>query len=745
MKQTDELKQTTEEMEQAAQQPAAEKPAEEVKPNPDDLPVYLYKQGNNFEAQRFFGSHLTEQGGEKGVMFRLWAPHATAVSVVGDFNSWKPGSHPMKKIDGASIWELFIPGMKEFDVYKYCVTTRAGDLVFKADPYALHAETRPSNGSKVYDLSGFSWTDAAWQEAQKAKDFINGPMNIYEMHAGSWKMKKQEDGTYVPYNYAELADLLIPYITEMGYTHVELLPIMEYPFDGSWGYQVSGYFAPTSRYGTPKDLMTFVDKMHNAGIGVIMDWVPAHFPKDQFGLYMFDGEPCYEDPNPRRGEHKEWGTMVFNFGMNEVQSFLISSALYWLEQYHIDGLRVDAVASMLYLDYNRRDGEWEQNIHGGKENLEAIAFLQKLNTAVLTRHPEKYMIAEESTAWPNVTKPAADGGLGFNFKWNMGWMNDMLSYMSSDPIYRSYNHNKVTFSFFYAFSENFVLPISHDEVVHGKCSLINKMPGEYDDKFANLRTFFGYMMAHPGKKLLFMGQEFGQFNEWYEAKPLDWELLDYDKHKQLQQYVKTLNQFYKDHPAFWQVDYSWEGFQWIVPDDYQQSVVAFLRKDAAGKQIMIVCNFTPVLRESYIMGAPVAGSYKELLNSDDAAFGGSGLHHNKAVRSKKVPMHGFDQSITITLPPLSAVYFEVPAPRAAKPRTTKAAADKAETKTTAKKTTTRKAAGEKKTTTTRRTTKSKVEKGSPAKEAKAEKAEKAEKKAPAKRGRKPKAEKPAEE
>ncbi len=742
MKQTDEMKQNAEPMSQAAAAPAAEKQPVLKNLNPeDDLPVYLYKQGNNYEAQRFFGSHLTEQGGEKGVMFRVWAPHATAVSVVGDFNSWKPGSHPMKKSDGASIWELFIPGMKEFDVYKYCVTTRAGDLVFKADPYALHAETRPSNGSKVYDLSGFGWTDSQWMDAQKARDHINGPMNIYEMHAGSWKMKQdpEDKDKYIPYNYSELADLLIPYITDMGYTHVELLPIMEYPYDGSWGYQVSGYFAPTSRYGTPKDLMAFVDKMHRAGIGVIMDWVPAHFPKDQFGLYMFDGEPCYEDPNPRRGEHKEWGTMVFNFGMKEVQSFLISSALYWLEQYHIDGLRVDAVASMLYLDYNRRDGEWEQNVNGGKENLEAIDFLRKLNTAILTRHPEKYMIAEESTAWPKVTKPASDGGLGFNFKWNMGWMNDMLSYMKTDPLFRSYNHNKVTFSFFYAFSENFVLPISHDEVVHGKCSLINKMPGEYDDKFANLRTFYGYMMAHPGKKLLFMGQEFGQFNEWYEAKPLDWMLLDYDKHKELQLYVKTLNQFYKDQPAFWQVDYSWEGFQWIVPDDYQQSIVAFLRKDAAGKQILVVCNFTPILREGYTMGAPVSGSYKEILNSDDAAFGGSGKYHNKNIRSKKVPKHGFDQSITLTLPPLSTLYFQVPEKKETKARTTKSGTAKtAAKKTTAKKT---EAAGEKKTTT-RRTTKSKVEKGAPAKETKAEKEAKTGKKTTR---RKTKAEKAAEE
>ena len=659
------------------------KPTEDkIQGNASDLPVYLFKQGNNCEAYRYFGAHIETRAGEAGVVFRVWAPHAVAISVVGDFNSWKPGSHPMQKVDGDSVWELFIPGMKEYDVYKYCVTTRAGDLVYKADPYAFHAETRPSNGSKVYDINGFAWHDGAWQEAQKKADVINGPMNIYEMHAGSWKMKEGD----VPYNYSELADQLIPYITEMGYTHVELLPVMEYPFDGSWGYQVTGYFAPTSRYGTPKDFMAFVDKLHAAGIGVIMDWVPAHFPKDAFGLYRFDGEPCYEDPNPKRGEHKEWGTMVFDFGRNEVQSFLISSAMYWLEQYHIDGLRVDAVASMLYLDYNRKQGEWEPNKNGGKENLEAVAFLRKLNNMVLGRHPHKYMIAEESTAWPMVTKPASDGGLGFNFKWNMGWMNDMLSYMKTDPLFRAGNHNKVTFSFFYAFSENFVLPISHDEVVHGKCSLINKMPGDYEAKFANLRTFFGYMMAHPGKKLLFMGQEFGQFTEWNEAKPLDWVLLDYEKHTELQTYVKTLNAFYKAHPAFWQIDYSWEGFQWIVPDDSQQSVIAFLRKDTAGKQILVVCNFNPVLREGYTLGAPVAGTYKEVLNSDDAAFGGSDAVHNKSVRTHKKPLHGFEQSITITLPPMSTLYFEVPSKRAAR-KSAKAAEEAAEKKTVTRKTT----------------------------------------------------------
>ena len=649
-------------------------------------PIFLFKQGNNQEAQRYFGAHLCQQDGQDGAVFRVWAPHAKAVSVVGDFNSWVPGSHPMTKVE-EGIWELFIPGIKEYDIYKFCVTSPSDELLFKADPYAFHTETRPSNGSKVYDLDGYAWNDGAWLEQQEKQDVINSPVSIYEMHMGSWKMKDEN----TPYNYSEVADLLIPYIKDMGYTHVELLPITEYPFDGSWGYQVSGYFAPTSRYGTPKDFMAFVDKLHQAGIGVILDWVPAHFPRDGYGLYMFDGAPCYEDPNPRRGEHKEWGTMVFNYGMGEVQSFLISTALVWIDQDHRGGRRVDAVASMLYLDYNRRDGEWEPNVNGGKENLEAIAFLQKCNGVVLGRHPHKMMIAEESTAWPMVTKPAADGGLGFNFKWNMGWMNDMLSYMKTDPLFRAGNHGKVTFSFFYAFSENFILPISHDEVVHGKCSLINKMPGDYETKFANLRTFYGYMMAHPGKKLLFMGQEFGQFIEWDEKKPLDWMLLEYDKHRQLQSYVRDLNAFYKENPAMWQVDYSWEGFQWIVPDDNQQSVVIFLRRDAAGKMILVACNFNPVLRQGYKLGVPVSGTYKELLNSDDARYGGGDVH-NAPVRSVKGAMHGFDQHIKIDLPPLSTIYFSVPMPRKRKPKEDARAAGKPAAKSAAKKPVAKKAA-----------------------------------------------------
>ena len=653
-----------------------------------ELPIYLFKQGNNFEAYRFFGAHMERQGDREGVVFRTWAPHAKAVCIVGDFNSWVPGSHPMQQLEDTGIWEAFIPGIQEYDVYKYCITTPGDELLFKADPYAFHAETRPSNGSKVYNLDGYQWQDDEWEARQKKADPINSPMNIYELHAGSWKVKENGD----PYNYSELADQLIPYLQYMGYTHVELLPVTEHPFDGSWGYQVTGYFAPTSRYGTPKDFMNFVDKCHQAGIGVIMDWVPAHFPKDAFGLYMYDGAPCYEDPNPRRGEHKEWGTMVFNYGMPEVESFLVSSALFWIEQYHIDGLRVDAVAAMLYLDYNRRDGEWEANIHGGKENLEAIAFLRKLNSTVLGRHPHKLMIAEESTAWPMVSKPAEDGGLGFNFKWNMGWMNDMLSYMSIDPLFRAGNHNKVTFSFFYAFSENFVLPISHDEVVHGKGSLINKMPGEYKDKFANLRTFYGYMMAHPGKKLLFMGQEFAQFSEWNEAKGLDWMLLEYDSHRQMEAYVRDLNHFYTEHPELWEVDYSWEGFQWIVPDDNQQSVIAFLRRDAKGKMIMVVCNFNPIERVDYQMGVPNPGTYKELLNSDDVKYGGGGVH-NPAKRTRKKPLHGFAQSIQLTLPPLSTVYLAVPEAKA-QPK-----------KTAAKKTAAKKPAAKKPAATAAKTAK----------------------------------------
>ena len=650
---------------------------EKIQKDPSDLPIYLFKQGNNCEAYRYFGAHLETRAGESGVVFRVWAPHATAISVVGDFNSWKPGSHPMRKVDGDSVWELFIPGVKEYDVYKYCVTTRGGDLIYKADPYAFHAETRPSNGSKVYDITGFAWHDDAWQTAQKKADVINGPMNIYEMHAGSWKLKDEK----VPYNYSELADELIPYIREMGYTHVELLPVMEYPFDGSWGYQVTGYFAPTSRYGTPKDFMAFVDKMHEAGIGVIMDWVPAHFPKDGFGLYNFDGEACYEDPNPKRGEHKEWGTMVFDFGRSEVQSFLISSALYWLEQYHIDGLRVDAVASMLYLDYNRKQGEWEPNKNGGKENLEAVAFLRKLNDTVLGRHPHKCMIAEESTAWPMVTKPASDGGLGFNFKWNMGWMNDICHYIKMDPYFRQFNHKDVTFSLMYAFSENYILPLSHDEVVHMKGSFFGKMPGDDPQKFAGVRAFYAYMMTHPGKKLTFMGAEFAQWNEWHYEYSLDWHLLQYPPHRQTQDFFKAMNAFYLQQPALWQQDDSWHGFQWLCADDNTANTVSFLRWDKDGKPLLVVCNFSPNHRKGYRVGAPFAGVWAPVLNTDDAQFGGQGLGDHDPVKTEKVPCHDQAQSLVIDLPPMSAMIYRCsrrfPVRKPAAPKAEQAAAKKA--------------------------------------------------------------------
>ena len=705
-------------------------------PTVGDMDTYLFGEGRHEKLWETLGAHVLRyddpMGGADGTpgeqvvgtAFSVWAPNAHAVRVVGNFNAWDGRRHAMRELGSSGVWEIFIPGIGAGETYKFQILNANYTWEMKADPMERQHEVPPNTASIVTE-STYKWNDDAWMQHRRTTNPHDGPVSIYEVHAGSWRQGL---------TYRDLAKQLVDYVKQEGFTHVEFMPLAQHPFSGSWGYQVTGYYAVDSRLGSPDDFRYLVDQFHQAGIGVIMDWVPAHFPKDGFGLYNFDGEACYEDPNPKRGEHKEWGTMVFDFGRSEVQSFLISSALYWLEQYHIDGLRVDAVASMLYLDYNRKQGEWEPNKNGGKENLEAVAFLRKLNDTVLGRHPHKCMIAEESTAWPMVTKPASDGGLGFNFKWNMGWMNDMLSYMKTDPLFRAGNHNKVTFSFFYAFSENFVLPISHDEVVHGKGSLINKMPGEYEAKFANLRTFFGYMMAHPGKKLLFMGQEFGQFTEWNEEKQLDWMLLDYDKHTELQNYVKTLNAFYKEHPAFWQIDYSWEGFQWIVPDDSKQSVVAFLRKDANGKQILVVCNFNPVLREGYALGAPVAGTYKEVLNSDDEAFGGSGAVHNKSVRTHKKPLHGFEQSITITLPPMSTLYFEVPTKR------TRKAADPAKTAQTVKKTAAKKTAA--KTTKTAKAgpaVKEEKPKKTSTRKAKAE-AEPAPEKAPAKRGRKPKAE-----
>ena len=634
---------------------------EKIQKDPSDLPIYLFKQGNNCEAYRYFGAHLETRAGESGVVFRVWAPHAAAISVVGDFNSWKPGSHPMRKVDGDSVWELFIPGVKEYDVYKYCVTTRGGDLLYKADPYAFHAETRPSNGSKVYDITGFAWHDDAWQTAQKKADVINGPMNIYEMHAGSWKLKDEK----VPYNYSELADELIPYIREMGYTHVELLPVMEYPFDGSWGYQVTGYFAPTSRYGTPKDFMAFVDKMHEAGIGVIMDWVPAHFPKDDFALARFDGTPLYEDPDPLRGEHPDWGTYVFNFGRREVRNFLVANALYWLEDFHVDGLRVDAVASMLYLDYSRKDGQWRPNQYGGRENLEAIDFIQEANATAYRRHPGIVMIAEESTAWPGVTAPTSGGGLGYGMKWNMGWMNDTLRYLSEDPVNRRWHHGELTFSLVYAFSENYVLPLSHDEVVHGKGSLISKMPGDKWQRLAGLRSLYAYQWSHPGKQLLFMGQEIGQEQEWNESYSLDWWLLDQEGHAGVAALVERLNKIYANSPAMWDDDYT--GFEWIDASDGDHNLISYLRKgtDADGNREVVVCvsNFAGNPHEGYRVGLPFGGEWVEILNTDAEEFGGSGVVNVGTIIAEDTPWNGRPVSAQLRVPPLGALWL-VPASQA---------------------------------------------------------------------------------
>ena len=600
--------------------------------------------GQLWHAHEYLGALKVEEG----YCFRVWAPHAAAVSVIGSFNNWQPDALPMREI-GAGIWEAVCPNAAQNDEYKYLITTHDGREIYKADPYAARASLPPETNSRIYTPE-YAWKDGNWRRSQARKNHLHSPMNIYEVHAGTWRTNP--DGS--PLNYGQLAQQLIPYVKDMGYTHIELMPLCEYPYGPSWGYQVTGYFAPTSRYGSPEGLMAFVDQCHAEGIGVIMDWVPAHFPKDAHGLYEFDGQCCYELEDAEMNEHPDWTTRIFDFGRGEVVSFLISSAINWIERYHFDGLRVDAVASMLYLDYGR--DHYKPNRYGGKENLEAIMFLRELNRAAFTVKRGVIMIAEESTAFPLVTKPDYVGGLGFLFKWNMGWMNDILRYMSIDPLFRKGNHNLLTFQLTYAFSENFILPFSHDEVVHGKCSMIGKMYGDYDQKFDNLRALYAFQMAHPGKKLNFMGNEFAQFIEWNDKQELDWLLLDYERHRQMQTFVRDLNHFYLENAPLWQNDQDWNGFKWINPDDADNSVLSFCRRSRKGKTLVVVCNFCPVKREKYRIGLPAWGTYKPVLNSDDSCYGGKGCKV-EAVQAEKQPMLEMRYSAEITLPPMSVVFF----------------------------------------------------------------------------------------
>ena len=618
---------------------------------PDSYAAYLFHEGTNYKAQQLFSPAPVTENGVDGWRFSVWAPNAVKVSVVGDFNNWDENAHIMENNDG--IWTLFIAGLKQFDAYKYAVTARGGKTTLKCDPYGLHFETAPANASKLYDVSGYRWKDRKWMTDRKNYNPYGSPMNIYEVHAGSWR--RYADGNFL--SYSALADQLIPYVKKMGYTHIELMPLTEYPFEGSWGYQVTGMFAPTSRYGTPKDFMEFVDRCHRAGIGVILDWVLAHFPRDEHGLSMFDGTPLYEYADPRKGEHKEWGTKVYDFGKNEVKSFLISAAMFWFDTYHIDGIRCDAVASMLYLDYGRKDGEWVPNVYGGNYNLEAKEFLQKLNTAILTKHHGVITVAEESTAFPMVTLPAYQGGLGFNFKWNMGWMNDSLHYISLDPFFRKDNHKNLTFAITYAYSENYILPISHDEVVHGKCSMINKIPGDYDGKFEGLKAFYGYMMAHPGKKLNFMGNEFAQFIEWNYAQELDWFLLDYPRHRTFRKFMQDLNAFYLENKALWQLDCSYEGFKWIVVDDNSQNIVSFVRRAADGEYVICVVNFSPVERKKYVMGVPEGGYLKAELTSALKKYGGA-EERRPTFRATAKPSHGLPYSVKLNIPGNSVMFLK---------------------------------------------------------------------------------------
>ena len=601
------------------------------------------------DAYRFLGCHAQNRDGVDGFVFRTWAPRAQSVRVTGDFNFWNEEDLPMQPV-GCGVWEAFSRFAQPGQRYKLCIKTKDGRTVYKTDPYGNRCGVLPDTASIIEAEDGFVWHDGLYRARRRKEKILNRPVNIYEVHAGSWK--RHEDGSVL--SFRELAQQLVPYVKDMGYTHIELMPVMEYPYDPSWGYQITCYYAPTHRYGAPEDLKYFIDEAHRAGIGVILDWVPAHFPKDANGLYEFDGTCCYELSDPTMNEHPDWTTRIYDYGKPEVRSFLISNACYWISQFHADGIRVDAVASMLYLDYNRPN--YKPNRFGGRENLEAIDFLRQLNAAAFQTEPAVMMIAEESTAFPLITKPDYDGGLGFLFKWNMGWMNDMLQYMSLDPLYRKGDHNALTFSMTYAFSENFILPLSHDEVVHGKCSLIGKMPGNYDDKFNNLRVLYAYQMAHPGKKLNFMGSEFAQFIEWNFKQGLDWLLLGYEKHQKMQQFVKTLNRFYLENRELWEVDTGWDGYEWIEPDDRDRSVIAFRRKDRKGRELVVVCNFCPVLRENYRLGLPKQGWYVPVLNTDDEAFGGYGFAP-ETVRTEKKPSHGQMQSGLFRVPPMSVCFY----------------------------------------------------------------------------------------
>jgi len=612
----------------------------------------VFHTGDSVRAYDFLGAHLVNRNDKNGVVFRVWAPTARNVSVAGDFNNWNNEANYMYNI-GYGVWEVFVEGVKQFCTYKYCIESEYGDRLMKADPYAFHAQTRPGQASVVYDIESYSWNDSEWFNKRKENNISSSPMNIYEIHAGSWR--KYPDGNF--FNYQKLADELIPYLKEMHYTHVQLMPIMEYPYDGSWGFQTTGYYAPTSRYGTPSDFMAFVDKLHGEGIGVILDWVPSNFPTDDFGLARFDGSPLYESNDPKTSKRDSWGTCLFNYARFEVTSFLVSCAMFWLDKYHIDGLRIGALSSMLYLDYGKSEGEWEPNKFGGKENLDAVDFVKRLNTAVHMYHPDVMMFAEENTSWPKLTHKIEDGGLGFDFKWNMGWMNDMLHYMSLNPMWRPFNHDSLTFSFYYAFSEKFLLPISHDEVSHGKGSLIKQMPGKYDEQFAGVRAFITYMYAHPGKKLVFMGTEIGQFDEWNHEEAIQWDLLEFEKHKKLRTFFKELNKFYLDCKPLYELDTVWKGFDWIHHDDYTNSVIAFKRTDKNGDEIVSVCNFQPIRRDEYCIGVPKYGLYDEVFNSDEERFGGSGVVNGNNIKTEVMKIHGFDQGLSLTLPPLSVIYL----------------------------------------------------------------------------------------